>query len=150
MREQPLNSETAHALLAELPVFAPDAALWPRIRAAHASRTRSRHPRRWIAIGAAAAAVVAAIVMLPLSAPETVFVEGQRESQTLEREWQALLPATSRPSADLARLHIIDTALQSAYDRGAQADELQPLWRQRNEALRGLILNTRTDTVTRI
>jgi hypothetical protein len=150
MREQPLNSQTAHAVLAELPVFTPDAALWPRIQAAHAQRTRARHPRRWIAIGAAAAAAVAAIVMVPRSAPEPGFVEGQRESQTLEREWQALPPGATRTSADLARLHIIDTALQSAYDRGAHADELQPLWRQRNEALRGLIINTRAETVTRI
>ena len=38
---------------------------------------------------------------------------------------------------------MIDTALQSAYDRGARADELQPLWKQRNDALRGLILTAR-------
>ena len=31
MREQPLNDETLHPVLAELPVFAPDAELWPRI-----------------------------------------------------------------------------------------------------------------------
>jgi hypothetical protein len=140
MREQPLN-EVVHPLLAQLPVFAPDADLWPRIRAAHAgTAARDRRPRRW----------VAAILLLPRTAPEPGFLEGQRESQTLEREWQALLPATARPASDLARLHMIDTALQSAYDRGAQADELQPLWRQRNEALRGLIINTRADTVTRI
>jgi len=151
MNRTELNREAIDTLLDELPVFTPDANLWPRIRAAHESR-RSQRPRRWIAgIGlAAAAAAVAAIVMLPRSAPEPGFVEGQRESQSLEREWQALLPATTRPAADLARLHMIDTALQSAYDRGAQADELQPLWQQRNQALRGLIINTRADTVTRI
>jgi hypothetical protein len=40
--------------------------------------------------------------------------------------------------------------LQSAYDRGAGSDELAPLWQQRNEALRGLILVAQADTVTRI
>ncbi len=52
--------------------------------------------------------------------------------------------------ASLARLYMIDAALQAAYDRGAQPDELQPLWKQRNDALRGLILIARTDEVTRI
>jgi hypothetical protein len=40
--------------------------------------------------------------------------------------------------------------LQSAYDRGAEGDELAPLWKERNEALRGLILTAQADTVTRI
>jgi hypothetical protein len=47
-------------------------------------------------------------------------------------------------------VHAIDTALQAAYDRGARAEELQPLWQQRNQALRGLILSARSDAVTRI
>jgi len=81
---------------------------------------------------------------------EPVTLDGPRESQALEREWQALTPASARPSADLARLRIIDAALQSAYDRGAGSEELAPLWKERNEALRGLILVAQADTVTRI
>ena len=89
---------------------------------------------------------------MPRAPTGTVAIEGQRESQKLEREWQALAPAPAgiRPSASIARLQVIDAALQAAYDRGARADELAPLWKQRNEALRGLILTAQTETVTRI
>jgi hypothetical protein len=154
MRGQPLNDESIHPVLAELPVFAPGADLWPRIVAAHAGSRRVQRPRyRWAAIAAAVAVVIGAGTIVPRMQQGSEgqgLTEGQRESRTLEREWQALSPASSRPAAGLARLHVIDTALQSAYDRGAQADELQPLWKQRNDALRGLILTTRTDTITRI
>jgi len=102
----------------------------------------------------AAAAVVAAIVAVPkltgTKPGEPLAVEGQRESQALEREWHSLTPVSARPSVDVARLRIIDAALQSAYDRGADSDELAPLWKERNEALRGLILTAQADTVTRI
>jgi hypothetical protein len=116
-----------------------------------------QRPRyRWAAIAATVAVAIGAATIVPLMqrgsglTMSPGLAEGQRESQTLEREWQALSPASARPAAGLARLHVIDTALQSAYDRGAQADELQPLWKQRNDALRGLILSVRTDTITRI
>jgi hypothetical protein len=150
MREQPLNDETLHPVLAELPVFTADAELWPRILARHAKKQPARFHYRWIALASAAAVVAGAILMLPRNGTEPTALDGQRESQALENEWRALAPAPSRPTADIARLYMIDAALQSAYDRGAHADELQPLWQQRNEALRGLILTARTDTVTRI
>jgi hypothetical protein len=155
MREQPLNEESLHPVLAELPVFAPGAGLWTRIAAEHARRKATPRPRRWIGVAAAAAAaVVVAIVAVPRltgtkpGAP--IALEGQRESQALEREWHSLTPVSARPSVDLARLRGIDAALQSAYDRGANSDELAPLWKERNEALRGLILTAQADTVTRI
>jgi hypothetical protein len=154
MREQPLNEESLHPVLAELPVFAPDAALWSRIAAEHAKRNATPRPRRWIGIAAAVAAAVVAIVAVPrltgTKTGEPVALEGQRESQALEREWQSLTPVSARPSVDLARLRVIDAALQSAYDRGAGTEELAPLWKERNEALRGLILTAQADTVTRI
>jgi len=150
MREQPLNDETLHPVLAQLPEFSADADLWPRIVAAHAQQQPVRRRYRWIAVAAAAAAIAGVVLMLPRTGTESIALEGQRESQALENEWRALGPASARPTADIARLYLIDAALQSAYDRGAEADELQPLWKQRNEALRGLILTARTDTVTRI
>lgn len=153
MREQPLNEEPLHPVLAELPVFAPDAKLWSRIVAQHARQKAPPRPRRWIVL-ASAAAIVAAIVAVPTftrtKPGEPLAIEGQRESQALEREWQSLTPVSARPSVDLARLRIIDAALQSAYDRGAGSDELAPLWKERNDALRGLILTAQADTVTRI
>ena len=154
MREQPLNQEPLHPVLAELPVFEPDAALWSLIAAEHAKRNATPRPRRWIALAAAAAVVAAVIALVPkftgTKPGEPLAIEGQRESQALEREWQSLTPVSARPSVDLARLRIIDAALQSAYDRGADGDELAPLWKERNEALRGLILTAQADTVTRI
>jgi hypothetical protein len=151
MREQPLNEEPLHPVLAELPVFTPDAGLWSRIAAEHAKRKAPQQPRRWIALGAAAAVVAAIIAVLRFTGtkPAEPLAEGQRESQALESEWRAL-PEGARPSVDLARLRIIDAALQSAYDRGAGSEELAPLWKERNEALRGLILTAQADTVTRI
>lgn len=150
MREQLLNDETLHPVLAELPEFSADADLWSRIVAAHAKQQPARRHYRWIAAAAAAAVVAGVVLTLPRTKTESIALEGQRESQALENEWRALAPASARPSGDIARLYLIDAALQAAYDRGAQADELQPLWKQRNEALRGLILTARTDTVTRI
>lgn len=153
-----MNDETLHPVLAELPVFEPDAALWSRIEAAHerASKPRASKPKRRplrLAIGfaTAAALVVAVIATLPRNDVEPALVEGQRESQTLESEWRTLTPAAAtRPAAAIARLHMIDAALQAAYDRGANPAELKPLWQQRNDALRGLILVAQTDEVTRI
>jgi hypothetical protein len=149
-----MNDEALHAVLAELPVFTPDAGLWPRIAAAHEKNRPPRRPRgwQWMAIAAAAAVAFAGILTVPRAPTGTLAVEGQRESQRLEREWQALAaaPAGIRPAASIARLHVIDAALQAAYDRGARADELAPLWKQRNEALRGLILTAQAETVTRI
>ena len=153
-----MNHETLHPVLAELPVHEPDPALWSRIAAAHAGSIRpvaSKPKRRpWrLAIGFATAAslVVAVIATLPRNEVEPALVEGQRESQSLESEWRTLTPAAAtRPAAGIARLHMIDAALQAAYDRGAEPAELKPLWQQRNDALRGLILVARTDEVTRI
>ena len=150
MREQLLNDETLHPVLAELPELRADPDLWSRIVAAHAKRQPARPRYRWIAIAAAAAVVAGVIMTLPRTKTESLALESQRESQVLEDEWRALAPAGERPTAGIARLYLIDAALQAAYDRGAQADELQPLWKQRNEALRGLILTASTDTVTRI
>ena len=159
MRESDMKNATIHPVLAELPVFAPEADLWPRIRAAHATATaappRRARPAFAFAAAAAIAVVVAGTLMLrPRLQSDAPLVEGQRESQTLEREWQALPSSAPRPAAGLARLHVIDTALQAAYDRGAEAEELQPLWQQRNDALRGLIMNARVsaraEAITRI
>lgn len=152
-----MNNETLHPVLAELPVFEPDGALWSRIEAAHAHAKKpatkpQRRPLR-LAIGfaTAAALVVAVIATLPRGGIEPAVVDGQRESQTLESEWRTLPPAAAtRPAAGIARLHMIDAALQAAYDRGAEPAELKPLWQQRNDALRGLILVAQTDDVTRI
>src|SRR5690348_3929955 len=121
MREQPLNDATVHPVLAQLPEFSADADLWPRIAAEHAKRQPAPRRYRWIAVAAAAAVVVGVMLTLPRTKTESIALEGQRESQALENEWRALAPASARPTADIARLYLIDAALQAAYDRGAEA-----------------------------
>jgi len=130
--------------LGRLPVFAPPATLWPRIAAAQALRERQARQRRLAfgGIGGAVAAALfgAAVLLLPQRAPAPQAVaDDQRESRTLESQWRQLAGSASPSPGGLSRLRLIDATLQSAYDRGARADELAPLWRQRNEALRGLI-----------
>ena len=150
MRESSMTERSPHPLLADLPVFAPDAELWQRIAATHRARRNGRRNVRWAAIAAAAAIVVGATALVPSWNRVPTLADGPRESQALEREWRMVAASAQRPAADLARLHVIDAALQAAYDRGAHDDEIQPLWKQRNQALRGLILTARTDAVTRI
>lgn len=142
---------------AKLPEYAPDPALWSRIVAARVAQRR----RRWLGgagIAAVAAAVFAVLLLprMPL-VPEVVdaVAAGESESRMLEGEWLRVAPdARPLPSA---RLRAIDAALQAAYDRGAHADEVAPLWQRRNGALRGLIVRAQEGvavdavaTVTRI
>jgi len=143
------------ARLRELPEFDPDPGLWHRIERARGRALRARRQRRgWIA--GALAATLAGVAALPLMQPGQPSVDDatvwQQRSAVLESEWQAL----QRAPGDLrtrAELMMIDKALQSAYDRGADTTELAPLWKQRSEALRSLI-NTSDDhqavAVTRI
>ncbi|HEY0230112.1 MAG TPA: hypothetical protein VGC55_02570 [Dokdonella sp.] len=133
---------------ASLPLHAPSADLWSRIAAAQALREQQARRRRMTAgVGGAMAAAVlgAAVLLLPQRAPSPQAVaDDQRESRTLESQWQHLAASTSPSPGGLSRLRLIDATLQAAYDRGAHADELAPLWRQRNEALRGLIAQFQT------
>lgn len=128
--------------LRQLPVFEPDPRLWSRIAAAHLRRRRAR---QWSLAAAATVllGIAAALLVRPAAPGGPGWAEAQRESQALEAEWRRLADG-GRPSAvGLTRLRSIDTALQAAYDRGADADELVPLWKQRNDALRGLIVRFR-------
>lgn len=129
-----------------LPEFAPGPALWTRIAAAQQRRVARR---RWRAavFGTAIAASVAAALLVggrlavapigPL-APGATTTAMQGESRALEGEWHRLVGAKAAALGS-TRLRAIDAELQSAYDRGAGADELVSLWQQRNRALRGLI-----------
>lgn len=143
------------ALLRGLPEREPRPDLWSRIQFAHQRRKRLRR-RHGIWLGAMlASAAVLLVVLLPRSsevdpgaAEPSVW---QARSHALEREWLA----SSRESMDpryRAELRLIDAQLQAAYDRGANRDELAPLWKLRSEALQELISNDngRVRAVTRI
>jgi hypothetical protein len=135
------NAIRAAAELRNLPVFAPDAALWPRIAAEQQRRVRMRRLRGGGFSLAAAAAICAIVIGLPHPLPpqQQALAATQRESQMLEGEWHRLVVPANQTASGLSRLRGIDAALQAAYDRGAEADELAPLWQERNQALRGLI-----------
>lgn len=135
-----------------LPAFTADAALWQRLAAA---RRRQLQRQRAVHGGAIAAIAVAAVAWLgfggmpqPPSALQAVHVtaaDAMRESRELERQWRDLAvgPATLPP---MARVQAIDAALQSAYDQRAGEADLAVLWRQRNDALRGLIAGAQDGT----
>jgi hypothetical protein len=131
--------------LRQLPVFAPDAALWSRLVTAQQRRVRAQRWRLGVFSAAAAAAVCAAVSLLPHPMPpvQQEIAAGQRESQTLESEWLRVSNSTRPGAPGLVSVRVIDAGLQAAYDRGARADELESLWRQRNEALRHLIAHGR-------
>lgn len=122
----------------QLPVFEPNPALWSRIAATHARR---RRVRQWSFAAAATVllGIAAALLVRPLPPTTTQWTDAQRESQALETEWRRLADGGRPTAVGLTRLRSIDAALQAAYDRGGDVNELAPLWRQRNEALRGLI-----------
>lgn len=127
--------------LRQLPEFAPDANLWPRIEAAQRARQRW-HLWRNGGFGVAAAMLAGvAVLLLPQPLPNTSqdVVAGQHESQSLENEWQQLVGSAHPALVGTTQLRVIDAALQSAYDRDAKPEELAPLWQERNLALRGLI-----------
>lgn len=152
--ESRINLGSASALQ-DLPEFDPDPALWSRIQTSRSQLLRRRqHRNRWLAAGLSAAALVCVVSVsrLQLGSPQTDPVAvWQNHSQALEQEWLAMSRSTPDPRAR-TELRLIDLELQTAYDRGATADELIPLWKLRNDALRELISNDvgRMRSVTRI
>lgn len=139
----------------QLPEFEPDPALWSKIQSRRSQQlARRRQRNRWVASGLAAAALLCVVavsrVQLGQSQPDQVAI-WQGHSQALEQEWLAMSRSTPDPRTR-TELRLIDLELQTAYDRGATADELIPLWKLRNEALRELIDNdgSRMRAVTRL
>lgn len=135
--------------LQQLPVFTPDGALWPRVLAGQQRRRRVQRMQHFGACVAATIFACAAIVLLPhpLAPLQQQIAAGQRESQALESQWLQVAGSMPAGTSNLTRVHMIDADLQAAYDRGAAAQDIAPLWRQRNEVLRGLIAHVR-DTNT--
>jgi hypothetical protein len=78
-------------------------------------------------------------------------VDWQARAQALEIQLAAYsVPADSSSTVD-TELARIDASLQAAYDRGAPANELVPLWKQRSELLGALLIARQQQvTLTRI
>lgn len=141
--------------LQRLPEFDPDPALWSRILSRRLQMVNRRQRRnRWLATGLSAAAVLCVVVVSrvqPGLQQADDVAAWQRQSQQLEAEWLTLSRSMPDPRAR-AELRLIDLELQTAYDRGATASDLIPLWKLRSEALRELIDNdlSRVRSVTRL
>ena len=137
-----MSASEVRSRLAALPEFMPDAALWPRVQAAHQRRLRLRTIRR-AGFGSAIAAVLVAIVISMPRAPDqtarTRLAARQQESHALERKWQDMRGDAPDDPIARANVRLVDRALQAAYDRGATPAELALLWQKRNEVLRGLV-----------
>ncbi|MGH8324434.1 MAG: hypothetical protein ACRETD_11650 [Steroidobacteraceae bacterium] len=128
-----------------LPDFAPDVGLWSRVLDAQQRRRRIRWRRRGVFALAGAALATAAVVWRPEPAHlmHGDIAASQLESRRLESQWRQLAIRRSPDAAIATRMRDIDAALQTAYDRGGATSELAPLWRQRNQVLRGMISRIR-------
>lgn len=121
-----------------LPQFEPDPSLWSRIAAERRRRiAQRRRVGSWA--GAAIAAGLALVTLLPHPHQEPAASAWQRRAQTLEAQWLAQTAEDAGATSVRAELRLIDRALQAAYDRGAEREELDGLCQRRSEALRDLI-----------
>lgn len=149
-------SADRHAVFPALPEFDPDPALWERIQTANGRRVRRRRVRLAGVFGMALAGVVA-IAWVGFSAsrltpPErTVVGEWPSHSQRLQDQWVDQENPNLDPHIQ-ARLRLLDSDLQAAYDRGASDPELVPLWSLRSRLLQSLVQDDRgrTRRLTRI
>ena len=144
MNQHELNfRDLAARLPASATTHVPPADLWPRIAATHLSRRRQRQRRR-LAVAGGALALVAALIFTASSwrHSATPTIDWQARAQALELQLDTLpTPAASEPLARLAESELahLDGNLQAAYDRGAPARDLGPLWQRRSELLDALL-----------
>ncbi len=148
------DCRSSNEILSSLPCFAPDPLLRERILAAHDHHRKRRRMLRLGGIGSLAASLVAAAILIshdwraePAAFPATVGEAPSSESRALERQWLASARSAVSPGQTV-QMRAIDTELQAAYDRGADADELSTLWARRNIALRELIKAAREGMTT--
>lgn len=134
--------------LRELPISEPSPDLWQRIAVAHQVRVRRARVRRGLIGSGFAAAVLAALLVMPgwLARPTPDgAIDWQARAQALELQLHALeaagsarvdSPGALETQSEIAR---IDHALQAAYDTGAEKKQLAALWKRRSELLDTLI-----------
>jgi hypothetical protein len=131
-----------NALLAD---GAPPADLWTRIESTHRVRSARRRLRRLggaVCMCALASVLAAGYLALRPAAQETTNWEARAEA--LELQLHALQRDTQIASGSAGEIESelgdIDRSLQTAYESGAPADQLTPLWKRRSELLDTLIV----------
>ncbi|HZX91784.1 MAG TPA: hypothetical protein VFE67_14175 [Rudaea sp.] len=134
--------------LRELPVGEPSPDLWQRIADTHAGRVRQARVRRGIIGSSLVAIVLVAILVVPKWLEPSATQRGvdwQARAQALELQLRALRDGTGAHADDAGALEAqaeiarVDDALQTAYDTGAEKDQLELLWKRRSELLGALI-----------
>jgi len=110
--------------LPEIPL--PDA-LWQRVDSGRRQKLR----RRKLVAGIASLALVA-VMATPLLAPLLADVDAEQDDPLVAHQ-----PANDRHDTR-ADLHVLDHALQAAYDRGASDAEIAPMWVAREALLAGI------------
>jgi len=134
--------------LRELPVGEPSPDLWQRIADTHAGLVRQARVRRGIIGSSLVAIVLVAIFVVPKWLEPSATQRGvdwQARAQALELQLRALRDGTGAHADDAGALEAqaeiarVDDALQTAYDTGAEKDQLELLWKRRSELLGALI-----------
>ena len=151
-----VNEIQMRSTFSNLPEFDPDPALWGRIRSANVRRIRLRRMRRIGAVGAVCVGVAATWLLgFPhrlMSQPDRQSnINWQAHSQALQDQWNERTDQNLDPHIQ-ARLRLLDSDLQAAYDRGASEPELAPLWSLRSRLLQSLVQgeSSRSRRLTRI
>lgn len=148
--------ELLAGVMDQLPTFEPDPALWSRIASVREGQLRQRRRRRLIGATSGFATAAVLLVAVMIGAPQAPIAANdaanwQAEARALEQRWQGLAETSALHPAQRIQLQSIDRALQAAYDRGDDHDQLSPLWQARSEALSRLLAGDRAGaTLTRI
>jgi hypothetical protein len=143
MSTEELNFRAIAQPLAPAPASEPSADLWSRIAQAHLARRSRRRRQRFAGAGLLMLVGVTAFIAA-VQLPRVSDTDWQARAQALEIELHAHSmtaagadnPVALETETELVRL---DSALQAAYDRGAQENELVTLWKQRSELLTTLL-----------
>ena len=97
--------------------------LWQRVDGARRQRLRRRLG------GVAMASVAAAALGLALVVPGGPAADGPLLAEGAPEAAEQAAPGVDADS--IRTVHVIDRALQAAYERNATDDEIEPLWRAR-------------------
>jgi tRNA A37 N6-isopentenylltransferase MiaA len=132
----------------ELPVLEPSADLWQKIAGAQQQRMRRARSRRMVLWCGGSVVLLAALIVGADwfgRTQSSMDVDWQARAQALELQLRALDAGASAragiPTAVDAQneLALVDVALQSAYDEGAEQQRVRALWKRRSELLSALV-----------
>ena len=135
--------------LDELPMLEPSGDLWQKIVGAQQLRMRRARLRRMVLWCGSSVVVLAALIVGADGwfgrTQSSVDVDWQARAQALELQLRALNTGASARAANAIaidaqnELALVDVALQSAYDEGAEQQRVRALWKRRSELLSALV-----------